>query len=146
MVNEDVKFKIHQFLVRKTDFLQVKDKMSEDAQRAFIDNVIQDMCQDQQIEVTPEARAGLIRELVSAVASLGPLRPLVEDKGITEIMGLCVIANILFCVAYPIDVVIQYSHFRSKWTWYRLGVFSFGLVFASLLTLQMLTVRFAGVI
>lgn len=71
--------------------------------------------------------------------------PLLTLKGITEIMGMCVIANILFCAAYPIDVVIQYSHFRSKWTWYRLGVFSFGLVFASLLTLQMMTVRFAGV-
>lgn len=84
--NDDVKLKIHQHLIRKTDFLKVKDKMSEDAQRAFIDNAIQDMCLDQQMEVPFEIRAALIRELVSAVASLGPLRPLVEDKGITEIM------------------------------------------------------------
>lgn len=60
-------------------------------------------------------------------------------------MGMCVIANILFCSAYPIDVVVQYSHFRSQWVWYRLVVFSFGLVFASLLALLMMTAKLAVV-
>jgi len=82
----DAKTAIHQYLIRKTDFLKLKDKMSEEDLRRFVDKAITDMCREEEVDVSPEVRAGLIRELASAVVSLGPLRPLIDDKSITEIM------------------------------------------------------------
>ncbi len=86
MVNEEMKTLIHHYLIRKTDFLKVKDTMSEDQLRLFVDNAITNMCREDNLEIRMEDRLALIRELVSAVVSLGPLRPLIEDKEITEIM------------------------------------------------------------
>lgn len=85
-MDSDIKMKIHQHLIRKTDFLKVKDKLTEDELRRFVDKAITDMCNEDGTELNFEVRAAIIRELASAVVSLGPLRPLVEDKGITEIM------------------------------------------------------------
>lgn len=86
MVSDEIKTKIQQYLIYKTDFLKVKDKMPDDQLRAFVDKVITDLCNDHQLQISPEDRGVLIRELVSAVVSLGPLRALMEDKEITEIM------------------------------------------------------------
>lgn len=86
MTQQDFKSKVHQYLIKKTDFLKVKDSMSEDQLRVFVDKAIMDMCRDQDMVVTTEQRISLIRELVSAVISLGPLRPLMEDKTISEVM------------------------------------------------------------
>ncbi len=74
MSQEEIKQRVHRYLINETEFLKVKDRMNEDEMRNFVD------------KVTLEQRAGLIRELVSAVVSLGPLRPLMEDKSISEIM------------------------------------------------------------
>jgi len=86
MTNDELKSKIHQYLIQKTDFLKVKDSMTEDQLRIFVDKAMTDLCIDEEIDLPRELRFELIRELVSAVVSLGPLRPLVEDKDITEIM------------------------------------------------------------
>ena len=83
---QDFKSRVHQYLLKKTDFLKVKDTLNDDQLRVFVDKAIMEMCRDQDIIVTTEQRITLIRELVSAVMSLGPLRPLVEDKTISEIM------------------------------------------------------------
>lgn len=82
----DLKQIVHQFLMKKTDFLKVKDKMNDDQLRVFVDQAITNMCKEQQIAIPTSMRITLIRELVSAVVSLGPIRPLLEDKTITEIM------------------------------------------------------------
>ena len=86
MEHEDIKSRIHHYLISKTNFLKVKDTMSEDHLRVFVDSAIIELCKETKMEMTFDERASIIRELVSAVISLGPLRPLVEDPTITEIM------------------------------------------------------------
>lgn len=85
LVNE-LREKVNRYLIKETDFLKVKDTMKEDQLRMFVDNAILNMCKEQNIEIEMEHRAVIIRDLVSSVISMGPLRPLMEDKTITEIM------------------------------------------------------------
>ncbi len=82
----DIKSRIHHYLISRTNFLEIKDKMNEDQLRIFVDGAITSLCQDIKLTVTLEDRAIVIRELVSAITSLGPIRPLVEDSTISEIM------------------------------------------------------------
>jgi pilus assembly protein CpaF len=82
----DLKQIVHQYLIKKTDFLKVKDNMNDDQLRVFVDKALTNLCVDERIDIPTSTRIMLIRELVSAVVSLGPLRPLIEDKTITEIM------------------------------------------------------------
>jgi|CXWL01.1.fsa_nt_gi pilus assembly protein CpaF len=86
MEHEDIKSRIHHYLISKTNFLKVKDTMSEDHLRVFVDSAIIELCKETKMEMSFDERATIIRELVSSVISLGPLRPLVEDPTITEIM------------------------------------------------------------
>lgn len=86
MVDNDVRGKVQQYLLKKTDFIRVKDKLNEDQLRMFVDKAISDMCDDEEIQISTETRIGLIRELVMAVVSLGPIRALMEDKTISEVM------------------------------------------------------------
>jgi len=86
MVDQEIKSKIHRYLIEKTDFLKVKDTMNEDQLRLFVDKAISEMCFEDQIVIPAEVRLGLIRDLVTAVISLGPLKALIEDKSVTEIM------------------------------------------------------------
>ena len=82
----DFRTKVHQYLIKKTDFLQVKDRMSEDQLRVFVDKSITELCKEENIVILTEQRLTLFRELVSAVISLGPLRPLMDVKTISEVM------------------------------------------------------------
>lgn len=82
----DLKQSVHQYLIKKTDFLKVKDSMNDDQLRVFVDQAVSNLCVEDRIQLPISTRILLIRELVSAVVSLGPLRPLIEDKTITEIM------------------------------------------------------------
>lgn len=86
MEHEEIKSRIHHYLISKTDFLKVKDKMRDDQLRVFVDSAIIELCKETKLELTFDERATIIRELVSAVVSLGPIRTLVEDASITEIM------------------------------------------------------------
>ncbi|MBF0331081.1 MAG: CpaF family protein [Candidatus Omnitrophica bacterium] len=83
---EDLKGQLHRFIISKTDFLKLKDAMNEDQLRMFVDKAIADLCRENELVVTFEDRVRLIRELTAAAVSLGPLRSLMEDKDITEIM------------------------------------------------------------
>jgi len=47
---------------------------------------------------------------------------------------LAVLANICYCAAYVVDVVIQLSEFRAIWPVYRWLLFALGLLFASVIT------------
>lgn len=85
-MEEDIRNKVNWHLINSTDFLKVKDTMSEDQLRVFVDKAIDGLCQTQHLQIDPVQRVALIRTLVSAVVSLGPLRPLMDDKSITEIM------------------------------------------------------------
>jgi pilus assembly protein CpaF len=82
----EVKALIHHYLISKTNFLSIKDSMQEDELRVFVDNAISKLCKEKQLTISVDERLSIIRELVSGVVSLGPLRPLVEDPNISEIM------------------------------------------------------------
>ncbi len=83
---EELKGRLHRFLISKTDFLKLKDGMNEDQLRMFVDKAIADLCRENELVVSFEERVRLIRELTAAAVSLGPLRSLMEDKDITEVM------------------------------------------------------------
>jgi pilus assembly protein CpaF len=85
-MDADIKIQVHKYLIEKTDFISVKDRMNEDQLRVYVDRAISEMCKEHDLIITTEDRITLIRELVSAVVSLGPLRPLMEDEEISEIM------------------------------------------------------------
>jgi len=86
MDNEDIRERINRYLIKETDFLNVKDQMDEDQIRNFANDAISEFCTQQKIDLTLDERGEIIRKLVSAALSLGPLRPLMEDKSISEIM------------------------------------------------------------
>ena len=86
MVDSEIRGKVQQYLLKKTDFLKVKDKLNEDQLRVFVDKAITDMCYEEELQFPTETRIGLIREMVSAVVSLGPIRALMEDKSVSEVM------------------------------------------------------------
>ena len=86
MVPDDIINQVHRHLLNETDFLRLKDDMNEFQLFQFVENAISDLCRVQNIRLDNEQRRILARNLVSAVMALGPLRPLMEDKSITEIM------------------------------------------------------------
>jgi len=86
MQNEHLKQRINRYIIGETDFLMVKEKMSEDQLRQFIHEAIVAFCDDQNIKLEGDQHAWLVRTLVSDNVSLGPLRKLMEDETITEIM------------------------------------------------------------
>lgn len=83
---QEIKNRLHRFLIARTDFLRIKDRMNEDQLRLFVDNAISDLVKESDFLVSFEDRVRLIRELTAAAASLGPLRPLMDDKDVSEIM------------------------------------------------------------
>ncbi len=85
-MDDNFREKVNRYLINETEFLKVKDTMNEDQLRLFVDNAISTLCREQNMPMTAELRATLVRSLVSAVVSMGPLRPLMEDNSISEIM------------------------------------------------------------
>jgi hypothetical protein len=45
---------------------------------------------------------------------------------------LAVLANVLYCTSYIVDVVVQMSGFRERWARYRWVLFSVGVIFAAI--------------
>ncbi len=86
MLDDNTIEEVNRYLLNNTDFLKAKDVLKEDQLREFVDNAIAELCNSQNLKITVDQRAMLIRNIVSAVISLGPMRPLMEDKDITEIM------------------------------------------------------------
>jgi pilus assembly protein CpaF len=83
---EDVKSRLHRYLITKTDFLKVKDGMDDDQLRMYVDKAVLSFAVEIDMSLTFEDRAKLVREIASSVLSLGPIRPFIEDKDVTEIM------------------------------------------------------------
>lgn len=86
MVDKFLKDKIHQFFVVKSDFLNIKDKLSEKDLQQYISRVIREVTRREQITLTEAEEQRLLHELTNEFVSLGPLRHLIEDKSVTEIM------------------------------------------------------------
>ncbi len=83
---DDIKARLHRYLISKTDFIKVKDTLNDDQMRMYVDRVITALSTESDIPIKFDDRAKLIREIASSVMSLGPIRPLLEDKDVTEIM------------------------------------------------------------
>lgn len=86
MITEETKERITRYLINESDFLRVKDTYGEDQLRLHLDELIKNFCQERTIPLTVEDRANLVRTMVAGVVSLGPIRPLMEDSEISEIM------------------------------------------------------------
>ena len=86
MQSSEFKQILNTHLIQESAYLTVKDNMEEDQLCSFIDKAISDVCAKKSIEVSTEQRMTIIRELVVAGMSIGPIRPLMEDESITEIM------------------------------------------------------------
>ena len=84
--HNEIKSRIHHYLVAKTNFLEIKDNMQEDQLRAFVNAAIDKLCQETKLTITMDERISIIRDLVASIVSLGPLRPFIEDPTISEIM------------------------------------------------------------
>ena len=84
--HNEVKARIHHYLISKTNFLQVKDTMQDDQLRTFVDNAINKLCEETKLAVTLDERHAIIRELAASIISLGPLRAFAEDPSVSEIM------------------------------------------------------------
>ncbi|MDP3143209.1 MAG: CpaF family protein [Candidatus Omnitrophota bacterium] len=78
--------KIHQYFLNKSDFLSVKDRMNEKDLQQYIHKAIKEVARQEDILLSSSQEERLLRELTNEFISLGPLRPLIEDKSITEIM------------------------------------------------------------
>lgn len=56
-----------------------------------------------------------------------------EIERLIGLAGLAILANLLYCLAYPIDVFIQLSDYRQAWRRARILLFFAGLIFAVIL-------------
>jgi len=50
------------------------------------------------------------------------------------LFALAVLANVMYCAAYVVDIAVQSSGLRSAWRQYRWMLFAIGVLFASVLT------------
>ena len=48
-----------------------------------------------------------------------------------QLFLLAVLANVAYCAAYPVDVLVQLSDFRERWLRSRWGLLAIGLLFAA---------------
>jgi len=86
MIDKSFKDKIHQYFITKSDFLSVKDKMNERELQQYILKVIREVAKKAEIPLALSDEERLLKELTNDFITLGPLRSLLEDKSITEIM------------------------------------------------------------
>jgi len=86
MLLDNVKGLVRQYLITKTDFVKAKDSLSDDQLRTYAIKAINMICQKADIILSDEEKGSIIREILSSVISLGPIRDLMEDESITEIM------------------------------------------------------------
>ncbi|HQL42144.1 MAG TPA: hypothetical protein PLO93_07625, partial [Candidatus Omnitrophota bacterium] len=77
---EQVRNLMQKHLITKTDFLKVKESLTEDQIRVYAKNAIDQTCKDNELLLSEEERGRLIKQFVASVISLGPIRPLMEDR------------------------------------------------------------------
>lgn len=82
----EIRSLISQYLIHKTDFVKVKDRLTEDQLRVYVDRAITNLSAEEGLDISMEERIALIRSFVESTISLGPLRSLMEDPEISEIM------------------------------------------------------------
>jgi hypothetical protein len=61
-------------------------------------------------------------------------RPALNPGNIFRLLGLALIANVLYCAAYIVDIPLQLSNLSTFWTRHRWALWMIATVFAMLLT------------
>lgn len=61
-------------------------------------------------------------------------RSIVSVDFVLSLFLLCVLANVAYCAAYPIDIFVCASSYREQWRKYRWIIFTIGLLFAAIIT------------
>lgn len=61
-------------------------------------------------------------------------RPAMNLGNLLRLMGLALIANVLYCAAYLVDIPLQLSGFSALWSRRRWGLWLMGTALAMLLT------------
>ena len=51
---DNLKRKIHEYFISRTDFLSVKDRLSEDQLRIFVAKTLDDFCAKEEVSLTDE--------------------------------------------------------------------------------------------
>lgn len=81
-------------------------------------------------------RGRIVYNLALLAVTLGILVPAELDRlGWYQmsfpLLLLAVIANVLYCVVYPVDLLAQASDFRAVWRTLRWGLLAFGVLFGA---------------
>ena len=63
----------------------------------------------------------------------GSMPLLTRDRALVTFM-LAVVANILYCAAYPVDVLVQFAGLRAQWSRLRWILWTVGTLFAAAIT------------
>jgi len=61
-------------------------------------------------------------------------RPAMNLGDLLRLLGLALIANVLYCAAYLVDIPLQLSKISASWSRRRWGLWLIGTAFAMLLT------------
>jgi len=72
--------------------------------------------------------------LVYFVRGLPASKQTVSFDGLLVLFLLIVLANVVYCAAYVVDVFVQSSAYRESWHRTRWILFAIGLVFAGIIT------------
>ena len=83
---DDIEQRIYNYLIKHTDLLKYKDQLTEEKLRQFLARAIQTFCEENEVKFTDIQKLALVNKIVESMISYGPLRPLMEDPAITEIM------------------------------------------------------------
>jgi hypothetical protein len=53
---------------------------------------------------------------------------------VLSVFLLAVLANVVYCAAYPVDIFVSASSYREQWRKYRRVIFMIGVLFAAIIT------------
>ena len=68
MRNDDLRDEVNKFLINETDFLRIKDTLTEEQLRSFVDQAILSHCKQRGIKIELEQRSSIIRTMVICLA------------------------------------------------------------------------------
>ncbi|MHC4937646.1 MAG: hypothetical protein ACYTHK_01595 [Planctomycetota bacterium] len=87
--------------------------------------------------------AVLIAVTLAGFLLLSPLSGVEFDLGMLAVLAVfAVIANLLYCAAYPIDLLVQLSEYREQWRRARVLLFGAGTLLAVLFALPVVVLLF----
>ncbi len=83
---DKIKVKIHRYLIERPDLISIKDTLKGHELQQYVLKIIKDVLRNERIVLTDEEQNNLLSELVAEFISLGPIKSLMEDKSVSEVM------------------------------------------------------------